>query len=536
MFSLVVVAVFAAAAEPFEDMSARAGIQFVLRNHPTPEKHQIETMPGGVAAFDYDNDGRVDLYFVNGARQPELKKTDAGYFNRLYRNLGNWRFEDVTERAGVQGEGFGMGVAAGDYDNDGFTDLFVAGVNRNILYRNLGNGRFEDVTARAGLAGTGEKPWSIAAGWFDYDHDGRLDLFVVNYVRWDPSKEPFCGDPKGTYRTYCHPKYYAGLPNLLYHNHGDGAFTDVSAASGISVHAGKGMGLAFADYDNDGWLDISVANDTEPNFLFHNQGNGRFRETGMSAGIGFNDDGRALSSMGVDFRDIDNDGRPDLFITALANETFPLYRNLSKGLFSDITYPSRIGAATMPFSGWGAGIYDFDNDGWKDIFAATGDVNDNAEIFSSRKSRQQNLLFTNSGRGAFAAQPIGAPAMHRGAAFADFDGDGRVDVVATRLQGRPVLLRNIMGEGRHWFALRLRGVRSNHDGIGAAVRLVTASGKTQWNHATTSVGYASSSDRVVHFGLGSDTRVRRLEVRWPGGNTQKLEDLAADRYLDLTEP
>jgi enediyne biosynthesis protein E4 len=536
MFSLVAAAALAAATAPFEDMSTRAGIAFLLRNDATPSKHQIETMPGGVAAFDYDNDGRVDLYFVNGARQPELRKTDSGYFNRLYRNLGHWRFEDVTERAGVQGEGFGMAVAAADYDNDGFTDLFVAGVNRNILYRNIGDGQFVDVTVKAGLASRGEKPWSIAAGWFDYDNDGRLDLFVVNYVQWDPAKEPFCGDPKGTYRTYCHPKHYTGLSNLLYHNNGNGTFTDVSAASGISAHIGKGMGLAFADYDDDGRMDVFVANDTEPNLLFHNEGNGRFTEVGMKAGIGFNDDGRALSSMGVDFRDLDNDGRPDLFITALANETFPLYRNLGKGLFADLTYPSRIGAATMACSGWGAGIYDFDNDGWKDLFTANGDVHDNTEVFSSRKSRQQNLLFLNSGKGSFAAQPIGSPAMHRGAAFADLDGDGRIDVVVTQLQGQPVLLRNTMGEGRHWLGVRLAGVKSSRDGVGAKVRVVCSSGKTQWNHATTSVGYASSSDRVVHFGLGTDNSVRLLEVVWPSGTVQRIENIAVDRYLDLTEP
>ena len=534
--ALALSAVVAVGQVTFEDVSAKSGIDFVLRNSPTAQKHQVETMPGGLAAFDYDNDGRVDLYFVNGARQPDLKKIDGSYANRLYRNLGGWRFEDVTEQAGVAGEGFGMGVGAADYDNDGFTDLFITGVNRNILYRNRGDGRFEDVTAKAGLAVHGRQPWSIAAGWFDCDNDGHLDLFVVNYVRWDASEEPFCGDPRGAYRTYCHPEHYRGLPNLLYHNNGDGTFTDVSVTSGIAAHIGKGMGLAFADYDDDGRLDVFVANDTEPNFLFHNEGAQRFREVGMRAGIGFNDDGRALSSMGVDFRDTDNDGAPDLFITALANETFPLYRNLGKGLFADLTYSSRIGAATMPLSGWGAGIYDFDNDGWKDIFAANGDVNDNTEVFSSRKSRQPNLLLRQSGGRTFDPSTVGAPSMHRGAAFADFNDDGRVDVVVSRLQERPLVLRNVSGAGRHWLSLRLVGRKSNRDAVGAKVHIVTASGNTQWNHVTTSVGYASSSDRAVHFGLGRNDRIRMLEIRWPSGAVQKFQDLAVDRSFNLTEP
>ena len=519
----------------FEDVSQKTGINAVLRNASTPAKHQIETMPGGLAAFDYDNDGRVDLYFVNGASQPELKKIDASYANRLYRNLGNWQFEDVTERAGVAGEGFGIGVAAGDYDNDGFIDLFITGVNRDILFRNRGDGRFEDVTAKAGLSRSGRQPWSIAAGWFDYDNDGRLDLFVTNYVHWDPAEEPFCGGPGGAYRTYCHPKHYRGLPNMLYHNNGDGTFSDVSAASGIGKHIGKGMGMAFADYDDDGRLDVFVANDTEPNFLFRNEGAGRFREVGMRAGIGFNDDGRALSSMGVDFRDIDNDGRADLFLTALANETFPLYRNLGRGLFADMTYPSRIGIATLPLSGWGTGIYDVDNDGWKDIFSANGDVNDNTEVFSSRKSRQPNLLLRNTGKGTFEASTAGGPSMHRGAAFADFDHDGRIDVVVTRLQQRPLVLRNVTSAG-HWLSLLLTGRASSRDAIGARVRIIAASAKVQWNHLTTSVGYASSSDRAVHFGLGSDNRVRRLEIRWPSGAVQVLEDFEGDRILRVTEP
>jgi hypothetical protein len=519
-------------------MAAGAGwfeattVPFTLLNSATAEKHQIETMPGGVAAFDYDNDGRVDLFFANGAKQPSLEKVDGSYWNRLYRNRGGGAFEDVTEKAGVRGAGYSVAAATADYDNDGFADLFVAGVNRNLLYRNRGDGTFEDVTEKAGVANGGR--WAVSAGWFDYDNDGRLDLLVVNYVKWDAAKEPFCGDAKAGYRSYCHPKFYEGLPNALYRNRGDGTFEDVSERAGIARHIGKGMGVAFADYDGDGAVDAFVANDTVPNFLFHNERDGTFREVAMQAGVAMNDDGRALSSMGADFRDVDNDGRPDLFVTALINETFPLYRNLGKGLFADVTYATRVGAATIPLSGWGAGAYDFDNDGRKDLFAACGDVQDNTETYSSRKSRQMNLLLVGGADGKYAASEVGAAAMHRGAAFADFDGDGRVDVAVTAL-GRPAtVLRNTSGVGNHWIAFRLTGTKSNRDGIGARVRVETSAG-AQWNHVTTAVGYASASEKVVRFGLGREARVKLVEVTWPSGVRTRMEDVAGDRVVEVTE-
>lgn len=531
--SVLAVCAMAAAATWFDEATAKSGIAFTLLNSATAEKHQIEAMPGGVAAFDYDNDGRVDLFFANGAKQPSLEKTDASYWNRLYRNRGGGAFEDVTEKAGVRGAGYSIAAAVGDYDNDGFADLFVAGVNRNLLYRNRGDGTFEDVTEKAGVANRGR--WAVSAGWFDYDNDGRLDLMVANYVKWDPAKEPFCGDAKAGYRSYCHPKFYEGLPNTLYRNNGDGTFTDVSERAGIARHIGKGMGVAFADYDGDGAMDVFVANDTAPNFLFHNERDGTFREVAMQAGVAMNDDGRALSSMGVDFRDVDGDGLPDLFVTALTNETFPLYRNLGKGLFADVTYATRIGAATLPLSGWSAGAYDFDNDGRKDLFAACGDVQDNTEMYSSRKSRQANLLLLAGADGKFGAVEVGAPAMYRGAAFADFDGDGRVDVAVTAL-GRPaVVLRNVAGAGNRWIAFRLTGTRSNRDGIGARVRIETAAGK-QWNHVTTAVGYASASEKTVRFGLGRADRVKVVEIVWPSGTTQRLEGVAAGRVVEVREP
>lgn len=511
----------------FEDVTALSAVRFTLRNSATGQKHQIETMPGGLAAFDYDSDGLVDLFFTNGASLPSLKKSGPEYWNRLYRNLGQGRFEDVTERAGLRGEGYSMGAAAGDFDNDGHPDLLVTGVGVLHLYRNRGDGTFEDVTQRAGLR---PQPWSLAAGFFDYDNDGAPDLFIVNYVRWDPRTEPFCGGARRQYRTYCHPKFYEGLPNALYRNNGDGTFTDVSVSSGIAAHIGKGMGLAFADYDGDGRIDIAVANDAHPDFLFRNLGGGRFAESGLAAGIAFNDDGRALSSMGADFRDIDGDGLPDLFITALANETFPFYRNLGNGLFADRTYATRLGAATIRFSGWGNGIYDFDNDGRRDLFAAAGDVNDNSEVFSSVPSRQPCLVFLQDASGRFEPFPVTAPALHRGAAFADFDNDGHIDAAVTRLNEPALLLRNASRAGNRWLGLRLAGTVSNRDAIGARVRA-----GSQWNHVSRSTGYASSSDPRLVFGLGSAASAD-VEIIWPSGKVQKLPNLAGGRYHTVTEP
>jgi len=526
----------------FEDIAGRAGVDFVLRNSATPAKHQIETMAGGVAVFDYNNDGKPDLYFVNGARQPSLDKPDPSYYNRLYRNNGDGTFTDVTLAAGVAGDGFATGVAAGDYDNDGWEDLFIAGVNRNILYRNRGDGTFEDVTARAGLAhiGGGRKPWSVSAGWFDYDNDGLLDLFVVNYCAWIPEKEPPC--TIGNSRTYCHPRYYDGLPNSLYHNNGDGTFTDVSARSGIAEHVGKGMAASFLDFDQDGRLDVFVTNDTVPNFLFRNEGGGRFREVGVLAGVAYNDDGRALSSMGADARDLDNDGREDLFVTANEGETFPLFRNLGKSLFADITYPSGLGHQTLASTGWSAGAFDLNNDGAKDLFAACGAIDDNVEEFSHRRSRQPNLVLANLGSGRFvdvsaqAGRDFQKAAWHRGAAFGDLDGDGRVDVVVTRIGERAEVFRNTSPAPNHYLAVRLRGKRSNRDGIGSMVHVTSASGRQQWNRVTTATGYGSSSDRTVFFGMGRDAGRSSVEVLWPSGIRQTERNVACDRYLMLDEP
>ncbi|MCS7026329.1 MAG: CRTAC1 family protein [Bryobacteraceae bacterium] len=491
-----------------------------LHHSPTPEKHQIETMPGGVAALDFDNDGWTDVFFTNGAAAGSLRKTGPQFWNRLYRNRGGGKFEDVTERAGLQGEGYSMGAAAGDFDGDGFIDLFVAGVERNLLYRNRGDGTFEDVTRKAGVPHLG---WAIGGGWFDYDRDGDLDLFIVNYVVFKPDQEPFCGDAFRRYRTYCHPKFYKELPNILLRNEG-GKFRDVSAETGIGSHLGKGMAVAFADYDRDGWIDVLVSNDTTPTFLFRNLGGSRFLEVGMDSGVALNDNGLAISGMGVDFRDVDDDGRPDAYITALANEMFPLFHNLNGQLFQDVTYRARLAAATLPYSGWSTGLYDFDNDGRKDIFVANGDVNDNTELFSSRKSLQPCILLRQASPLRFDPPVVvGEPAQHRGAAFADFDNDGFLDVVVTRLGKTPVLMRGVGVAGNNW--LRIAGLP-----LGSEVNL-TAGGIRQWNHVSTAVGYASSSEPVVHFGLGAAQVVERVVIRKPGAQPITLEKVKAGQLL-----
>jgi len=507
-------------------------IDFVLENHPTPQKHLIETIPGGVAILDYDGDGRPDLYFTNGADIPPLVKSDPKYWNRLYHNEGNFQFRDVTEQAGVAGAGYSMGTAAADYDNDGRPDLFVAGVNRNILYHNLGNGRFEDVTNKAGIK-SGE--WAVAAGWFDYDRDGKLDLWVVHYAKWSPTYDRFCGDAAKAIRIYCHPKYFEGLANTLYRNRGDGTFEDVSERAGIAKSIGRGMSVAFADYDQDGFPDVFVTNDNMPNFLFHNLGNGKFEEVALMAGVSLRDDGKLISSMGTEFKDYDNDGLPDIFVTALAGETFPLFRNRGKSSFTDATYSSRLGPLSVKHSGWSLGLYDFNNDGWKDLFTANSHVNDRVESFEAAATyREANSIFLNEA-GTFRDVSVGSGLTsvkaHRGAAFADLDGDGRIDAVVTALGEKAELWQNVTPDAGHWIVLKLQGTRDNRDGIGARIRI-----GGQVNEMTTTAGYASSADCGVHFGLGKLTTIPKIEIRWPSGAMQTLSNMAADQVLTVTQP
>jgi hypothetical protein len=521
----------AAPAIRFREIAAQAGISFVLENHPTPEKHLIETIPGGIAVFDYDGDGRPDIYFTNGADIPSLEKSSPKYWNRLYRNLGNWRFRDVTEEAGVAGAGYSMGAAVADYDNDGRPDLFVAGVNRNVLYHNLGNGRFEDVTARAGIK-SGE--WAVAAGWFDYDRDGKLDLWVVHYAKWSPSFDRYCGDAARGIRIYCHPKYFEGLASTLYRNRGDGTFEDVTARAGLAQYVGRGMSVAFADYDGDGFPDVFVSNDNMPNFLFHNQGNGTFKEVALDAGTSLRDDGKPISSMGAEFKDYDNDGLPDILVTALAGETFPVFRNRGKGTFADATFTSRMGQFSVKHSAWGLGLFDFNNDGWKDLFTANSHVNDRVEAFEASVYRDANSVFANQG-GTFhevsAEAGMASVKAHRGAAFGDFDGDGRLDAVVSALGDPAELWQNVSPEAGHWIILRLQGSRDNRDGIGARIRI-----GDQLNEMTTTVGYASSAHWGVHFGLGKLAVIPKIEIRWPGGSKQTLTNVPADQILTVTQP
>lgn len=519
----------------FRDVAGSAGLSFVLDNHATPEKYLIEAMAGGVAAFDYDNDGRIDIFFTNGAATPSLKKTGPRYFNRLYRNAGDFKFTEVTGSAGLHGAGFSIGAAAADFDNDGRTDLFVAGFPNNALYRNLDGGRFADVTQRAGIR-SGE--WSVAGGWFDYDNDGWLDLFVVNYLDWTPASNRYCGDPSAKIRTYCHPRFYGGTANRLYRNKGDGTFEDVSARSRIASHIGKGMSVAFADYDQDGFLDIFVPNDRFPNFLFRNRGDGTFEEVGLGAGPAYNDHGEAVSAMGADFRDYNNDGLPDLIFTALSGETFPLFRNQGGGIFYDRTYADGIGVLSASRSGWHVALADFNNDGWKDVFTANSHVTDNIELFSTvEKYLQPSSLWLNLGNGAFIdGSPGAGPGFavrraHRGGAVADFDNDGKLDAVVSSLAGPAELWRNVSQESNHWISFKLEGRKSNRDGIGAQIRL-----GNQSNLMTVNAGYASSSRSGVHFGLGSSAGPVTAEILWPSGARQTLRNLQPDRIVSVQEP
>jgi len=517
-------------------------MNFVLDNGTTPDKPIIDGIPGGVALLDYDNDGYLDIFFTNGAAIPSLSKDGPQFSNRLYHNNHDGTFTDVTEKAGLSGEGYSIGVAAADYDNDGWIDIYVTGVNRNILYHNNHDGSFTDVTARAGVTGLGrhgKKQLSVSAAWIDYDNDGRLDLFVTNYVDWTLENSRVCG-PQGR-RISCPPSLYNGEPNLLYHNNGDGTFTDVSESMGISSQIGKGMGIAIADYNGDGWMDIFVANDNQRNFLFRNNQGKSFDEVAVEAGVAYTEDGIPVSSMGVDFADYRNEGKPGIFITALGGETFPLYRNAGNGLFDPDTYAAKLGFPSFKMSGWGTGMYDFDNDGYKDIFTANSHVSENADIDPQQHYRQPNAVFQNLHDGTFAdvsAQAGGSmtmPAAHRGAAFGDLNNDGRIDAVVSAIGSPAELLYNTGGAGNHWILIRTIGTKSNRDGIGTQIRITSQSGAQQYGEVTTAGSYASSSDKRVHFGLGRETMIREMELHWPSGIVQTLRGVKSDQIVTITE-
>jgi hypothetical protein len=543
-------ALAAASADPavqFADITQAARIDFKHGNSATPAKYLIETMGGGVALVDYDNDGRLDVFFTNGAKLVDPMapgklpdKADPGFWNRMYRQTQDGAFVDVTEKAGLTGmpqNQYGMGVSVGDYDNDGFQDLYVTNFGVNTLYRNNGNGTFADVTARAGVASSG---WSASAGFFDYDNDGRLDLFVTRYLTWSFDKNRYCGEKKPGYRAYCHPDNFEGIANVLYHNEGNGTFTDVSAKAGIADSSGKGLGVAFADYDDDGFIDVYVANDSVQSFLYRNRSNGTFEEVGLLAGVGFNEDGKTFAGMGVDFSDYDNDGRPDLFVTDLSNERYRLFRHNGDGSFRDVTNASGVGGATLPFAGWSTRFFDYDNDGWKDIFVAQGHVMDTIEKTAPNLRYLQPPLLLRNESGRFVRVAPGEPFKYdwagRGAAFGDLDNDGDVDVVVSNVGQKAFVLRNEGGNRRNWLGIATIGTRSNRDGIGCRVKVVSASGLTQSFTVSTAIGYLSASDRRLVVGLGDDAVAKLVEIRWPSGTVQKLENVKAGQTIVAREP
>jgi enediyne biosynthesis protein E4 len=509
------------------------GVDFTLQNSPTPRKYLIETMPGGVALLDYNNDGLLDIFLVNGGRvdpmHPEnFDRHDPRYWNRLYRQNKDGSFTDVTEQAGLANAGdgnYGMGVAVGDYDNDGYPDLFVTNYGKNILYHNNGDGTFTDVTAKAGVAGGG---WSVSAGFFDYDNDGKLDLFVTRYMDWDTQHSKDCG---GNFHTYCPPGEFPRTTNILYHNRGDGTFEDVSERSGIAAKKGHGLGVAFADYDGDGFTDIYVANDGMQQFLFHNNGNGTFTEVALQAGAALSLDGGPLSGMGVVFQDYDNDGKPDVIVTTLPRQTYAVFHNDGNGLFSDRGLQTGVSMLSGVTSGWGVGLEDFDNDGQKDLFITQGHVLDNVEAIDPSLHYLEPTLLALNHNGRFERVDPGSDALvsGRGAAFGDLNNDGWIDAVTTVLGAHPQFFIN-RGGNAHWLTITLRGTRSNRDGLDARVQV---NGQTRF--ATTAGSYESANDKRLHFGLGS-AKSAQIEVFWPSGTHQVLSNIAADQFLEIREP
>jgi enediyne biosynthesis protein E4 len=527
----------------FADVTSTLGISFQYLASHTSKKYLLETMGSGVALFDYDNDGRLDIFVVNGAplSDPTRKgaipqKTGPKSWNRLFHQKPDGSFEDVTEKAGLPGVGYGMGVAVGDYDNDGYQDLYVTAYGGNHLYHNNGNGTFADITEKAAVGGSG---WSTSAAWIDLDNDGLLDLVVLRYMQWD-FDDIWCGERKEGYRSYCTPDGFRPISPLVYHNEGSGRFREIAQKAGFG-EPGKGLGIAFADYDRDGRIDVFVANDSMPEFLYHNKGDGTFENVALPAGVAVDGEGHTYAGMGVDFADYDNDGLPDLLVTDLANQMYALYRNNGDATFNYETYSSGIGRITMAHSGWGMRFFDYDNDGWKDLLIAQGHDLDNIELtFPNLRYREPMLLARNTGKGfvdvsANAGSIFKQAWVARGLAIGDIDNDGRLDAVVTTNDGPLYVLRNVTSTQNHWLNLRLVGRRSNRDAFGAEVTLQTGKG-SQFAMVTTAGSYLSASDKTVHFGLGSESTVKSIEIRWPSGLKQLLQQVRGDQTLVVEEP
>jgi enediyne biosynthesis protein E4 len=530
----------------FTDSTAISGITFRHFASPTSQKYLLEAMGGGVAMFDYDNDGRLDLFFANGAWLDDPMPKNAApdkdapeYWDRLYRQKADGTFEDVTAKSGLRGRSYSMGVAVGDYDNDGWADIFVGGYGAGHLYRNSGNGSFEETSIKSGVIARG---WTTSAAFLDYDRDGRLDLFVARYLDWDFEKgKVYCGERREGYRAYCHPDNFDGVSNLLFHQRADGSFEDVSQRAGIASAIGKGLGVSVADFDDDGWPDIFVANDSIMQFLFHNLKNGTFEETALLAGAAYDENGKPFAGMGVDAADYDNDGKVDVLITALSNETYPLFRGNGDVSFTHVTASAGVGQSTLLYSGWGARMVDLDNDGLRDIFVAQGHVLDTIEKnFSYLKYRQPPLFLRQTPSHKFvnvsasAGEPFNIPLAARGAASGDLDNDGDTDLAINTLNGPPVIMRN-NGTKNHWIGLSLRGKKSNRLGLGARVSVVDDRGALTVFEVTTSSSYLSASDPRIIAGLGAAS-FSTLQIQWPSGVTQRISNLPVDRYHQIEEP
>jgi hypothetical protein len=520
----------------FSDVAVASGLTFKHDNAATPQRYLIETMGAGAAWIDYNNDGFLDLYLVNSA-ETKVYKPPQPLRAALYRNNGDGSFTDATEKAGVAATGlFGMGVAVGDYDNDGWADLYVAGYGRSILYHDNGNGTFTDVTAQTGTLNPGK--WASSAAWLDYDRDGKLDLVVANYVDFTPEGNLICVE-QGR-RSYCHPNKYHGQTPTLFHNNGNGTFTDVSQVSKLGSKPGNGLGVVCFDYNGDGWSDVFLANDSMENFLYLNQKNGTFAEVAIEAGVALSEDGRAEAGMGTDAVDYDRDGLPDLFVTHLDLEYNRLYRNRGDGTFSDATFASKLGAGNFLMSGFGTGFFDYDNDGWRDLFIANGHVLDNVHLlhrdtdYAEKKSLYRNVNGHFEDVTSQSGPDLATPRVSRAAAFADYDNDGDIDILVSNNGDSAQLFRNSGGDQNHWLEVRLIGTASNRDGIGAKIQ-IRADGIVQTDERKGGLSYQSAHDPRIHFGLGRADRVQSLEVQWPSGRHTTLKDLRANRLLTIRE-